>query len=402
VCQELIAHTALEEEIFYPSCRQSGVEDDAMDEAQVEHDGAKILINELMTQEPGDEFYDAKFKVLSEYVKHHVREEEKSDGIFAKAKQAGMDMSALGQRIATRKQELTAEIEAMSLEPSPVRSLQSIDNQQYRYDQEEDTMPRNSNNRERDEQGRFMSDDDRGYSRGSSRSSRSRYEEEDDRGGRGGSRGEYASRGRDDDDRSGSRGEYASRGRDDDDDRGGRGSSRSEYSSRGRDDDDDRGGRGRSGGRSQGGWFGDSEGHSEAARRGWERGDHGESGWFGDREGHSEASRRGWERGDHGESGWFGDREGHSEAARRGWEHGHRGQGGGDARGDSSRGGYSSRSRYEGGSDDDRGGRGRSGNGGGNGGNGGGGSSRGRSHGGWFGDSEGHSEASRRGWRNRD
>ena len=69
----------------------------------------------------------------------------------------------------------------------------------------------------------------------------------------------------------------------------------------------------------QGGWFGDSEGHSDAARRGWERSDHRPSGWFGDSEGHSEASRRGWERSDHRPSGWFGDPEGHSRAARRGW-----------------------------------------------------------------------------------
>ncbi len=68
-----------------------------------------------------------------------------------------------------------------------------------------------------------------------------------------------------------------------------------------------------------GGWFGDPEGHSEAAHRGWENPEHRPSGWFGDPEGHSEAAHRGWENPEHRPSGWFGDPEGHSRAARKGW-----------------------------------------------------------------------------------
>jgi Hemerythrin HHE cation binding domain len=126
VCTQLIVHATLEEEIFYPACREKNVENDMMNEAQVEHDGAKILIAELVAQSPDDEFYDAKVTVLSEYIKHHVGEEEKpSDGIFAKARQAGVDMSALGQRLQTRRQELMAKAKADGLPPSMPRSRRS-------------------------------------------------------------------------------------------------------------------------------------------------------------------------------------------------------------------------------------------------------------------------------------
>src|SRR5690606_7102841 len=90
ICKELTVHSMLEEEIFYPACRDKGVESSMLDEAQVEHDSAKVLISELIEQEADEEFYDAKVKVLSEYIKHHVAEEEKrSEGIFALAKKAG-------------------------------------------------------------------------------------------------------------------------------------------------------------------------------------------------------------------------------------------------------------------------------------------------------------------------
>src|ERR1043165_8665158 len=94
ICTQLIVHSTIEEEIFYPACREKKVEDSALDEAQVEHDGAKILIADLTTETPEEEYYDAKVTVLSQYIKHHVGEEEKpSDGIFAKARTAGVDMS---------------------------------------------------------------------------------------------------------------------------------------------------------------------------------------------------------------------------------------------------------------------------------------------------------------------
>ena len=111
ICLELSIHTLLEEEIFYPACREAGVESDMMDEANVEHDGAKTLIAELEAGSPGDEYYDAKVKVLSEEIKHHVKEEEKPGGIFTQARKAGMDLDALGERLAARKKELMGRFE---------------------------------------------------------------------------------------------------------------------------------------------------------------------------------------------------------------------------------------------------------------------------------------------------
>ena len=181
ICNELIVHTLLEEEIFYQACRDKGVEAKDLDEAQIEHDSAKLLIGELLADSPGSQYFDAKVTVLSEYIKHHVSEEEKpSEGIFAKAKKQGLDMSALGQRLQARKRELMEKAEANELGLPTPRALQLQSNQEY---QENRNMPRYSSDRDRDERGQFTSeeDDDRRYSR--SRSS-SRYEDDDDRRGR--------------------------------------------------------------------------------------------------------------------------------------------------------------------------------------------------------------------------
>jgi len=105
----LKVHTEIEEEIFYPEER-ADVEEDMLDEAYVEHDGAKKLIAEIEAMEPGDEFYDAKVKVLGEYVKHHVKEEEQPGGIFAQAKKGDEDLDAMGERLKARKEELMAEM----------------------------------------------------------------------------------------------------------------------------------------------------------------------------------------------------------------------------------------------------------------------------------------------------
>ncbi|MCR5876894.1 hypothetical protein LRS10_23695 [Phenylobacterium sp. J426] len=90
-----------------------------MGEAYVEHDSAKVLIAEIEAGGPDDEFYDAKVKVLSEMIEHHVEEEEKrSEGMFAQARAAGLDMDALGEAMASRKTELMAEYKATGL-PTP-------------------------------------------------------------------------------------------------------------------------------------------------------------------------------------------------------------------------------------------------------------------------------------------
>lgn len=105
----LKVHTAIEEEIFYPEER-GDVEEDMLDEAYVEHDGAKKLIAEIEAMKPGEEFYDAKVKVLGEYIKHHVKEEEQPGGIFAQAKKGEEDLEAMGKRLKARKEELMAEM----------------------------------------------------------------------------------------------------------------------------------------------------------------------------------------------------------------------------------------------------------------------------------------------------
>jgi hemerythrin superfamily protein len=123
ICLELTVHATIEEEIFYPACKGM-IEEDALDEAYVEHDGAKVLIAEISQGSPGDNFYDAKVKVLSEDIKHHVKEEERrAEGIFAQAKAAGLDMDNLGDRLLARKKELQAQFKSSGLPPPETRSM---------------------------------------------------------------------------------------------------------------------------------------------------------------------------------------------------------------------------------------------------------------------------------------
>jgi hypothetical protein len=103
IATALKVHTQIEEEIFYAEERGE-VEDDMLDEAQVEHDGAKKLIAEIEKMRPGDDLYDAKVKVLGEYIKHHVKEEEQPGGIFAQAKKGDLDLDEMGERIKARKE----------------------------------------------------------------------------------------------------------------------------------------------------------------------------------------------------------------------------------------------------------------------------------------------------------
>src|ERR1700730_12872862 len=120
-CQALKVHTRIEEEIFYPAFLEATEEEDIHHEAEVEHDGAKKLIAEIEASQPDDDYYDAKVKVLSEMIKHHVKEEEKRDGMFAKARKSDMDLKALGEQWAARKAALMGG-EAEEEEPSARRS----------------------------------------------------------------------------------------------------------------------------------------------------------------------------------------------------------------------------------------------------------------------------------------
>jgi hemerythrin superfamily protein len=119
ICLELSVHATIEEEIFYPAC-EGKIEEDLLKEAYVEHDGAKVLIAQILDGDgQSDEFFDAKVKVLSEQIEHHVKEEEQRvEGMFAQAKKAGVDMDALGQELAARKAELIATYKTGGL-PAP-------------------------------------------------------------------------------------------------------------------------------------------------------------------------------------------------------------------------------------------------------------------------------------------
>jgi flagellar basal body rod protein FlgF len=101
------------------------VEEDLLKEAYVEHDGAKVLIAEIEAGGPDDEFYDAKVKVLSEMIEHHVKEEEQRvEGMFAQARKAGLDMDALGEQMAAEKEQLIATYKTSGLPRPETTTLQ--------------------------------------------------------------------------------------------------------------------------------------------------------------------------------------------------------------------------------------------------------------------------------------
>ena len=113
ICNALTVHAKIEEEIFYPAFLAATKDKDMHHEAIIEHDGAKKLIAEIESSDPSDDYYDSKMHVLSEMIKHHVKEEEQKDGMFAEAKQARkIDLQELGAQLFERKNQLMAEIES--------------------------------------------------------------------------------------------------------------------------------------------------------------------------------------------------------------------------------------------------------------------------------------------------
>jgi hemerythrin superfamily protein len=257
ICLELTIHAEIEEEIFYPACREH-VDDPMLDEAQIEHDTAKILLAEIAMGTPtADPYFDAKVKVLGEYIRHHIQEEEKNaDSIFAQALEGGVDTAALGEKMMARREELMEQFSEELLLPQP-RSLH------VNLEQEEGVWEQQPARGRGARGGREM--EGRGREGGESR-------------GREESRGWQGREERDDERRS-ARGGREEEGR---------------------------------------GWRGDPEGHAEAARRGWDE----REGEERRSRGREEERSAGAGRGRSGEQrGWFGDPKRHSEASRRGWEH---------------------------------------------------------------------------------
>jgi hemerythrin-like domain-containing protein len=119
ICYELTMHTMIEEEIFYPVLRSAIDDDDMMDEADVEHAGARELISQLEVMYPGDDHYDATVTVLGEEIAHHIEKEE-SD-MFEAARNAGVDLEDLGEQLAARKEELEEDLSA------PATSIDAIE-----------------------------------------------------------------------------------------------------------------------------------------------------------------------------------------------------------------------------------------------------------------------------------
>lgn len=107
ICMKLTVHATSEEEIFYPAARQAGLESDLLDEAAVEHASAKDLIAQIRAMKPDEDLYDAKLKVLGEYIDHHVKEEEEE--MFPKCRKSAMDLAGLATQLDERKAALMAE-----------------------------------------------------------------------------------------------------------------------------------------------------------------------------------------------------------------------------------------------------------------------------------------------------
>jgi len=124
ICLELTVHTMIEEQIFYPAC-EGKVEEDLLKEAYVEHDAAKLLVAEIQAADgEGDDFFDAKVKVLSEEIDHHVEEEEKE--LFPKVRKADMDLDALGEQLAARKRELVKQFKADGLPEPELKTMDEV------------------------------------------------------------------------------------------------------------------------------------------------------------------------------------------------------------------------------------------------------------------------------------
>lgn len=107
ICSMLSVHTQMEEELLYPAARSAIKQPELVDEASVEHASAKDLITQIQGMSRSDPMYDATVKVLGEYVKHHVSEEEGE--MFPQLQESGVDINELGRRLAARKQELLSQ-----------------------------------------------------------------------------------------------------------------------------------------------------------------------------------------------------------------------------------------------------------------------------------------------------
>jgi hemerythrin superfamily protein len=120
ICNELLVHAEVEEQLFYPAAREAIDEEDLLDEAVVEHASAKDLIEQIQALKSSDPLYDAKVTVLGEYIEHHVEEEEKE--MFPKVKKAKIDLDALGEEMTQLKESMMVQPAAASAKKSGGRN----------------------------------------------------------------------------------------------------------------------------------------------------------------------------------------------------------------------------------------------------------------------------------------
>lgn len=124
ICNELKIHAQIEEKILYPAF-DGKIDEDLLRESYVEHDGAKILINDIMENGANDAFFEAKVTVLCEEIQHHVKEEEKpAEGMFAQCRQTGVDLVALRDEMLALKEQLQAKAENGGLPRAELATVQ--------------------------------------------------------------------------------------------------------------------------------------------------------------------------------------------------------------------------------------------------------------------------------------
>ncbi|MBV9290445.1 MAG: hypothetical protein JO288_21950 [Hyphomicrobiales bacterium] len=364
-----LPHHLVETEILFPALEEAGADEEGMAAVEVRKDLLNLLLADLIQSE-ADEFVKAKLEALSDAFDAVATAMSAARESVSETESSGERMSALGSKLSDRYERLKKRFESFQNDVGEAMELLAPRSLSARFPRrqrrKESDMARYARTPDRDEQGRFLPEDDREGSRGGyrgrereggrfrqerdeggrfnreSRQSRSRYEDEEEDYGRSMSRG----RGYDEDEDYGRRSQSRGRGYDQDEGYGQRSMSRGrEYDededygrrsmSPGRDYDEDERHSRRGEGRGHGGWFGDPEGHSEAARRGWEHGHEGNyrarSSRYDEDDRRYESRRssryededdeRGSRGRDRGHGGWSGDPEGHSQAARKGWEH---------------------------------------------------------------------------------
>jgi len=115
ICQALLLHAHVEETLFYPALRRAGLDADLLDEAEVEHASLRALIDDIDGARADADLFEARVKVLGEYVRHHVEEEESE--MMPMARSSGVDLDVLGEEILALKTRLESRIDELAHVP---------------------------------------------------------------------------------------------------------------------------------------------------------------------------------------------------------------------------------------------------------------------------------------------